>query len=496
MLSIVITLMLLVSFTGVALAFDSGTKPGVTGPTTITWTGQGGGDDFEEECPSLDTVPGGINPYSYLHWILTTDGGSADSTELHLGGTGSGNYSSSKDTGGAFHFFTPYFNLNGLTAYADINIIATGGGAWNLTISHGCSSDPRFEKLTVSKTAVTSFTREHFWSIAKSVAPKDLYLYIPGQGALKPSTGTATWTVDVTYKGYVDSDWNVSGEITIDNTGTLDAVITDVTDSLGPVDCGVTFPYTLVVGDTLTCTYSYDGYIEGTNEATVTTERDSYGPASADIVWGDPTTEVNKTVTIVDSVKGTLGTVTAPNNAHFTYTRDFTWGEFGDSNCGNHTYSNTAKVIGDDDVVLDQATAVLNVHVQCHVFETAYGKGTNPTCFIPTFSNWGWTNSISTFSVQTWNLWAGAAMCATSKGTLVGTVTVNYGTNGYVNVNYNVAYPYILSETHVYAGYTKFQKFGKTWTVAPGQYTNVGGFSGPIYVIAHAKVGLPDPNFP
>ena len=493
MLSVVITLMLLVSFTGVALAFDSGGTPLAPGADTIKWTGQGGGDDFEEECPSGDTVPGGIDPYNYLHWIVTTDGGSADSATLNLGGTGSGSYSGTP-TGGAFHFFTPYFDLSGLSASADINVVKTGNGTWNLTISHGCSSG--YEDLAVSKTVVTSFTREHFWSIAKSVDPTDLYLYIPGQGSLKPSTGTATWIVYVTYKGYTDSDWNVSGVITITNIGTLDAVITDVTDSLAPADCGVTFPFTLVVGATLPCSYSYDGYVEGKNEVTVTTERHFYGPESVDIVWGDPTTEINKTVTVVDSVGGELGTVTAPNNAHFTYTRDFTWGEFGDSNCGNHTYSNTAKVIGDDDVVLDQATAVLNVHVQCHVFETAYGKGTNPTCFIPTFSNWGWTNSISTFSVQTWNLWAGAAMCATSKGTLVGTVTVNYGTNGYVNVNYNVAYPYILSETHVYAGYTKFQKFGKTWTVAPGQYTNVGGFSGPIYVIAHAKVGLPDPNFP
>ena len=87
-------------------------------------------------------------------------------------------------------------------------------------------------------------------------------------------------------------------------------------------------------------------------------------------------------------------------------------------------------------------------------------------------------------------------MCNTSKGTLVGTVTVTYNTSGFVAVYYNVAAPYSISETHVYAGYTKFQKFGNTFTVSPGQYTNIGPFSGPIYVIAHAKVGLPDPNFP
>jgi hypothetical protein len=68
--------------------------------------------------------------------------------------------------------------------------------------------NPADEELTVSKTAVTSFTREHFWDIAKSVATENEYmhdgypkvwLYIDGSGNEK-----ATWTVDVTYEGFVD----------------------------------------------------------------------------------------------------------------------------------------------------------------------------------------------------------------------------------------------------------------------------------------------------
>lgn len=115
----------------------------------------------------------------------------------------------------------------------------------------------------------------------------------------------------MTYEGYVDSDFNVSGEITIENTGTLDAVITNGNDVLGgtpiTVDGGVGFPYTLPVGETLTCTYSEDGYIEGFKEVAVTTERDEYF-ADAEIVWGDPNKKINKTVNIED-ISGLFGGV-------------------------------------------------------------------------------------------------------------------------------------------------------------------------------------------
>jgi hypothetical protein len=157
---------------------------------------------------------------------------------------------------------------------------------------------------------VTSYTREHFWDITKEVETEKgytvdddiakIWLYIDGSG-----DETATWTVDVTYEGYEDYGFNVSGLITIENIGTVDAVITAVDDVLAgdpiTVDCGVDFPYTLPVGETLTCTYDedVDSKIAGSNEVTVTTERDEYF-ADAEIIWGDPTTEINKTVNVKD----------------------------------------------------------------------------------------------------------------------------------------------------------------------------------------------------
>lgn len=379
------------------------------------------------------------------------------------------------------------------------------GGATFFNLSHVCPGVYDYEELTVTKTAVTSYTREHLWDIDKSVEtefgyeldgfPK-IWLFIDGSG-----DETATWTVDVTYEGYEDSDFNVSGYIYIENTGTLAAVITDIDDVLGgtpiDVDCGEDFelPYTLPVGETLTCTYDEDGYFEGDNEVTVTTERDTYY-ADAEIIWGAPTTEVNKTVTIKDISdlfgEVELGTVTAPNGAQFTYEKDFAWADYGQDLCGSFTYNNTATIVETG----QYAVATLKVNVQCYIYDTAYAKGDDAICFIPTFANWGWTNPILPSEYE-WDLWAGAAQCDTSKGTLVGSVTVVYDGDGYVTVTYNVDPPYILEETHVYADYDMFPKDRRgRLTIAPGQYYNASPFDGSqVYVIAHAVVGIPDPEF-
>ena len=373
-------------------------------------------------------------------------------------------------------------------------------------LSHVCPGAK--EELKVTKTAETSYTREHFWDIAKKVEtekgytkdgyPK-IWLYTDGMGDEK-----ATWTVDVTYMGYEDKDFKVSGVVTIENTGTLDAIIKEIVDVIGTppddltdvvLDCGVEFPYTLPVGDTLICTYSVDGYFEGANQVKVITERANY-PFGVKIVWGDPTKEINKTVTVKDISdlfgEVELGTVTAPDNDKFTYSKYFAWKNYGKDACGSYLYKNTATIVE----TKQSASAALKVNVQCFVYETAYAKGGSAVCFIPTFKNWGWTNPI-TKGEYVWPLWAGAAQCNTSKGTNVGSVSVQFNSNGYVTVNYNVAAPYILAEKHVYAGYEMFPKDRRgNFTVAPGLYTNASPFNGSqVWVIAHAVVGIPDPNF-
>jgi hypothetical protein len=129
-------------------------------------------------------------------------------------------------------------------------------------------------------------------------------------------------------------------------------------------------------------------------------------------------------------------------------------------------------------------------------YETAYAKGDAPTCFIGLgFGNWGWTNGPIGEGSYEWELWAAAGQCDTSRGTLVGKVTVAYA-DGAVTVTPALATGVTLSELHVYAGAANVPAIWhpkKGWqpTVAPGQYYIEDPLSGQIYVIVHAVVGIP-----
>lgn len=483
--ALLLALALTLAFSTVAFAAD---------PTySEDWDGTRGLDS--EKCEYAGQP--GRPATGWIHWVFATKGESQDAL-LTLGGTGSGSYGPGEPlTANIWHFYTPFFTLDGLTARIDL----FGGGAGSgggLVISDYCPGAR--EQLEVSKTVNTSYSREHSWGITKSVDVTDIYLFIPGQDN-KPSSGTATWTVAVSYGGFVDYDHKVFGDIQIKNTGLIDAVVTSVDDVLAgasiDVTCPVSFPYTLPAGASLICTYSEDvtDKIGGNNVVTVTTEKDTYTDTEP-ITWGGPAKEFYKTVTISDisDLFGTqtLGTVTAPNGATFQYSKTFNWADYGADKCGSYTYNNTATIVETG----QSASASLSVHVQCYKYETAYARGSAATCFIPTFSNWGWTNSLSAReTVEVMDLWAAAAQCDTSKGAKVGTVTVTYGLTGFVNASYNVAAPYIIKETHFYAGKTMFPIVNKRTTVAPGLYTNTGPFSGQIWTIAHAVVGLPDPTF-
>ncbi|MGM0545665.1 MAG: hypothetical protein ACQEST_03005 [Bacteroidota bacterium] len=138
------------------------------------------------------------------------------------------------------------------------------------------------------------------------------------------------------------------------------------------------------------------------------------------------------------------------------------------------------------------------------------------TCFdeeiIPgvTFNNWGWTNGpISENSgEQTYDIYAAAGQCDLTKGTLVGTLTVNYQ-NGTFTATYTMTETsaltnslYTLLETHLYVGTDPYPTGSNdNYTVAPGQYSDqqnhdditeytyeIDGLSGDVYFIAHSVV--------
>ena len=164
-------------------------------------------------------------------------------------------------------------------------------------------------EVSVSKTADPSFTRTWEWSISKGVDPATWDLFTG-------DTGTSLYTVSVVKTGYTDSDWAVAGSIVIDNLTPFDATLTGVTDVVSPataaaVDCGVGFPYELPSGQTLACSYGPVPLPDGStrlNTAMVTTSGIvGGGQATADVVFSDPTTEVNDEISVSDSYAGTLG---------------------------------------------------------------------------------------------------------------------------------------------------------------------------------------------
>lgn len=232
-------------------------------------------------------------------------------------------------------------------------------------------------ELEVDKTAQTSFTRTNNWTIDKSVSPDTLDLFTG-------DSGTSKYTVLVDKGTPTDSDFAVNGTIQVSNPAPFAASVTGVQDVISgnisaTVDCGVTFPYTLPSKGTLNCTYEAalpDGS-DRTNTATATTTTAKLGNGSgtADVTFGAPTNEVNKTVSVNDSVEGPLGTFSDDGSKEYenTFSCD------GDEG----THNNTASLIGDGGANLGSDSA--SVTVNCYALGVSKDAQTSFT------RTWNWT---------------------------------------------------------------------------------------------------------
>lgn len=208
-------------------------------------------------------------------------------------------------------------------------------------------------ELQVSKTATTTFTRTYHWNIDKSVTPSTWDLFTG-------DTGTSAYTVNVTKTGFTDSDWAVSGTISITNPGPGSATVTGVSDEISgvgavSVSCGVSFPHSLAAGATLNCTYSspLPNGSSRVNTATATTSGDiEGGSGTANVTFGSPTTEVNASVDVTDSVQGGLGSFS--DSGSVSYNRTFAC----DADEGTH--NNTATIVQTGQS--DSASVTVNCH--------------------------------------------------------------------------------------------------------------------------------------
>lgn len=82
-----------------------------------------------------------------------------------------------------------------------------------------------------------------------------------------------------------------------------------------------------------------------------------------------------------------------------------------------------------------------------------------------TNNRWEWAINMMSPSSKSYDLWVGAGLNYTSKGKLVGSVTVNY-TGSQVIVTFNMFNGYTIEESHIYANDMK------PTMLAPGRYGN------------------------
>lgn len=231
-------------------------------------------------------------------------------------------------------------------------------------------------ELTVTKDAATSLTRTWDWTIDKTADQTELLL---ADGQL--FTVNYEVTVDATS---TDSDWSVTGNISVANPAPIDATINTVADIVSPgiaatVDCGVTFPHVLGAGETLECTYSADlpdgatrlntatAVLQNTLQNTPSGTTDFSGSANVDFT-GATVTEVDECIDMSDTNVGPLGTVCA-GNAPQTFTYSLTFGSHPDADvvleCGDNTHVNVASFVTNDTKVTDSSSWTVNATVAC-----------------------------------------------------------------------------------------------------------------------------------
>lgn len=210
-------------------------------------------------------------------------------------------------------------------------------------------------ELTVSKTADVEFTREYFWDITKSASP-EVHDLFDGDSA------SSTWGILVDQTGSVDRDFSVTGNINVSNPWTETANNVVVTDALANavVDCG-TFAGTLSTGNSVECSYSADiaseNDLPSVNVATATADGFQDQSATAAIVKGDPSIEVNDEVSVEDSRNNDLNTSGIAGDVSLSLAETFT------CDVDEATHTNTALLIGDDGVI---GSASATVEVNCY----------------------------------------------------------------------------------------------------------------------------------
>ena len=207
--------------------------------------------------------------------------------------------------------------------------------------------------IRIKKVAYCSGFKEWTWGIHKSADQSSLTL---SEGQQFPVN------YEVQVIGTLNESYTVTGEITVRNTSSETVTITGVNDSLGDVDCRVTFPYMLPPDTAFGCTYSGTSDVQAQeNTATVTYGVSGTNSVTTALDWSGVTIpETDECVSVSDDLGGALGTVCRGSQ---TFSYPVTIGPYAE--CGSYEVSNTASFVTNDTATGDSSTWVVDVEVPC-----------------------------------------------------------------------------------------------------------------------------------
>lgn len=420
-----------------------------TNTATAETTGDVGGDSGEASVDFSNVIP-----------TVTNNSVSVDDT-FPSGDAGP----FSDDT--SYTYTRTFVCGNGQGEYEGTNnIVDNTATIVNTEISDSAQVTVNCYDLEVTKTANTTFDRTYLWNVEKSVDETELTL-------ADGEVFNVNYTITATKTSQTDSNWAVSGDITIDNNHpTKAADITGVVDSLSVdgavvVDCGGAT--SVPANSSIVCTYSStlgNGSAQ-TNTATATQQNYDYDKngvpsaggttnysGNANVTFSAPANVIDEEVEVSDPMGGgVLGTVTVGESPKvFNYDKDIMF--TGEGACGDHTVNNTATLTTNDTTTIDTASANVLVHINCFqgcTLTQGYWKTHNDSFKggAPTDLNW---NNITTMAEKTGFFTMANSFPVAGPNTEPFTWFTVFQTPPKGNAYYNLAHQWMAAKLNVLNG--------------------------------------------
>ena len=256
-----------------------------------------------------------------------------------------------------------YANGHGMYVHNNTATILQTKQSANASVTVDCY------KVGVTKSANPVVNQTFTWTINKSVTPGMLQLFDWQQGS-------ANYTVNVT-KTVISDVIYVSGQVNITNPSVLPLTLTGLSDTISggitpSLDCGVTFPYSLSAGQTLSCTYNatLPDNSTRTNNVTATTTGDIVvGSATAVIDYANALMIQNGSSINVSDTNG--GSWIFTDSGQQIYTRAFNCSgvEYANGH-GMYVHNNTATIL--------QTKQSANASVTVDCYKVGVTKSANP----------------------------------------------------------------------------------------------------------------------